>query len=68
MDAICVRQFIQTLGKKIYREPVPADSVNAYVAMFGVVELLARLYVERGQRGVSMGSGQNAPDEVSLRH
>jgi hypothetical protein len=34
MDASCVRQLIQTLGKKIYREPVPAESVNAYVAMF----------------------------------
>src|SRR5262249_15212452 len=35
MDATCVRQFIQTFGKKLYREPVPASSVDAYAAMFG---------------------------------
>ena len=35
MDATCVRQFIQTLGKKLYREPVPPSSVDAYAAMFG---------------------------------
>jgi hypothetical protein len=33
-DPSCARQFIQTLGKKLYREPVPASSVDAYAAMF----------------------------------
>jgi hypothetical protein len=36
MDPTCVRQFIEKLGKKLYREPVPAASVDAYAAMFGV--------------------------------
>lgn len=35
MDATCVRQFIQTLGKRLYREPVPATSVDAYAAILG---------------------------------
>ena len=35
MDATCVRQFIQTLGKKLYREPVPSSSVDAYAELFG---------------------------------
>jgi len=35
MDATCIRTFVQTLGKKLYREPVPAASVDAYVALFG---------------------------------
>ena len=35
MDSTCVRQFITTLGKKLYREPVPASSVDVYTALFG---------------------------------
>jgi hypothetical protein len=35
MDATCVRGFVETIGKKLYREPVPASSVDAYVEMFG---------------------------------
>jgi hypothetical protein len=34
MDSACVRQLIQTLGKKLYREPVPSSSVDAYAALF----------------------------------
>jgi len=34
MDATCAKTFVQTLGKKLYREPVAASSVDAYVAMF----------------------------------
>jgi hypothetical protein len=34
MDATCTRAFIEKLGKKLYREPVPASSVDAYLAMF----------------------------------
>ena len=33
-DPTCVRQFIQTLGKKLYREPVPSSSIDAYAALF----------------------------------
>ena len=35
MDASCITQFIQTIGKKLYREPMAASSVDAYVALFG---------------------------------
>ena len=35
MDPTCIRQLVQTLGKKLYREPVPSASVDAYAAMFG---------------------------------
>ncbi|HZJ66083.1 MAG TPA: DUF1592 domain-containing protein [Kofleriaceae bacterium] len=34
-DPTCVRQFIATLGKQLYREPVPAASVDSYVQLFG---------------------------------
>ncbi|HEU4729161.1 MAG TPA: DUF1592 domain-containing protein [Kofleriaceae bacterium] len=34
MDPACAQQLIQTLGKKLYREPVPASSVDAYVELF----------------------------------
>jgi hypothetical protein len=34
LDATCGRTLVQTLGKKLYREPVPASSVDAYVALF----------------------------------
>jgi hypothetical protein len=34
MDATCARQFIATLGKKLYREPVPPDSVDGYAELF----------------------------------
>jgi hypothetical protein len=35
MDSTCERQFVQTLGKKLYREPMASASVDAYVQMFG---------------------------------
>ncbi len=35
MDAGCVRPFLQKLGKKLYREPLPESSLAAYEAMFG---------------------------------
>src|ERR1043165_3098373 len=34
MDAGCVRTFIQTLGKKLYREPVASSSVDSYAELF----------------------------------
>jgi hypothetical protein len=34
MDAGCVRPFVQTLGKQLYREPMAASAVDGYVAMF----------------------------------
>jgi hypothetical protein len=34
MDAGCVRTFIQTLGKKLYREPVAASSIDGYAELF----------------------------------
>jgi len=33
-DTTCVRQFIEKLGKKLYREPVPSASVDTYAEMF----------------------------------
>ena len=33
-DQTCVRQFIATLGKQLYREPVPSASVDGYAEMF----------------------------------
>jgi hypothetical protein len=35
-DDACVRALVESLGKKLYREPVSAESVDAYVAMFAV--------------------------------
>jgi hypothetical protein len=34
MDATCARGFIQNLGKKLYREPVPQSSVDTYLELF----------------------------------
>ena len=33
VDAACARTFVETLGKKLYREPVPPGSVEGYVAL-----------------------------------
>ena len=34
MDATCPRTLIQTLGKKLYREPLAQATVDAYAALF----------------------------------
>jgi uncharacterized protein DUF1588/uncharacterized protein DUF1592/uncharacterized protein DUF1595/uncharacterized protein DUF1587 len=33
-DPVCARQLVETLGQRLYREPVPADSIDGYLAMF----------------------------------
>ena len=33
LDAVCARTFVEQLGRRAYREPVPAASIDAYVTM-----------------------------------
>jgi hypothetical protein len=33
-DAACRRAFIESFGRRVYREPVPASSIDAYDALF----------------------------------